>query len=175
MSPRATQTHEQKQKPGTSLCSTGACSGMVPGMHSASDFENTGPNCAALLLLVRRGAGLAANSPAWGLQPHSSPAAAVGFGSGHHHLPGLSPKGRAPRAGPHQGSAPKGGTSTSTGSWLCHAAGQSAGHPLFRFKSAHFLDVLCQFKKDLNFTEVKRYESETRGVAGYIKMVLICL
>lgn len=125
MSPRATQTHEQKQKPGTSLCSTGACSGMVPGMHSASDFENTGPNCAALLLVVWYRAGLAANGPAWGLQPHSSPAAAVGFGSGHHHLPGLSPKGRAPQAGPHQGSAPKGGTST--GSWLCHAAGQSAG------------------------------------------------
>lgn len=141
MSPRATQTHEQKQKPGTSLCSTGACSGTVPGMHSASDFENTGPNCAALLLLVRRGAGLAANGPAWGLQPHSSPTAAVGFGSGHRHLPGLSPKGRAPRAGPHQGSAPKGGTGTSTRSWLCRAAGQSAGLGIPYFVSRVFISL----------------------------------
>lgn len=82
MSPRATQTHEQKQKPGTSLCSTGACSGMVPGMHSASDFENTGPNCAALLLVVWYRAGLAANGPAWGLQPHSSPMQLWGLGQG---------------------------------------------------------------------------------------------
>lgn len=52
--------------------------------------------------------------------------------------------------------------------------GSLLGIPYFG-SSARFLDVLCQFKKDLNFIKVKHHEAETRGVAGYIKMVLICL
>lgn len=173
MSPRATQTHEQKQKPGTSLCSTGACSGMVPGMHSASDFENTGPNCAALLLVVWYRAGLAANGPAWGLQPHCSCGVWVR----------APPPARAVPKGPSTPGRSSPGISTQ--GWHQHQHRELAvprcwavcwaGHPLFWFKSAHFLDVLCQLKKDLNFTKVKHYESETRGVAGYIKMVLLCL
>lgn len=113
-------------------------------------------------------------APPGGCSPTAAPVQLRGLGQGTVTCQGCPQRAEHPGQVLTRDQHPRVAPAPAQGAGCAALLGSLLGIPYFG-SSARFLDVLCQFKKDLNFIKVKHHEAETRGVAGYIKMVLICL